>query len=87
MDDEYDLDDFDGDFEQDDDFDSDDDDSENDLSNDEIEIAGSLDGEFDGEHDTPLYDQYGASVGLDELTDEQRELYDNAYHAGHDVAE
>ena len=85
MDDDYDIDDYDedsDDYESEDDLDNVDDG----LSNDEVELAGSLDGEFDAEYDAPTYGGYGSSVDLDDLTDEQKDLYDNAYHAGHDSA-
>ena len=83
MDDDYDIDNYDGDL---DDFESEDDldNEKNTVSDDEIELAGSLDGEFDAEYDAPMYGGYGSSIDLDELTDEQKDLYDNAYHAGHD---
>lgn len=73
-----------------DEFDTDEDNSEGDLnsvSDDEVELAGSLDGEFDSEYDAPMYGGYGSSIDLDDLTDEQRDLYDTAYHSGHDSAE
>ncbi len=54
------------------------------ISDDEVELAGSLDGEFDAEYDAPMYGGYGSSIDFDELADEQKDLYDNAYHAGHD---
>lgn len=50
----------------------------------DIELAGFMDGDFDAEYDAPMYSGHGASVDFDDLTDEQKELYDNAYHAGHD---
>lgn len=83
MDDDYEIDDYDGDL---DDFESEDDldNEKNTVSDDEAELAGSLDGEFDAEYDAPMYGGYGSSIDLDELTNEQKDLYDNAYHAGHD---
>lgn len=81
MDDDYENDGFDEDL---DDFDPDEDASskDEDLSDEEAELAGSLDGEFDSEYDTPMYGGYGSSIDLDDLTDEQKGLYDVAYHAG-----
>ncbi|MDO4979249.1 MAG: hypothetical protein Q4E47_03835 [Candidatus Saccharibacteria bacterium] len=80
-----DYDEYDEDF---DNFDEDlEDDTEDEVSDYDIESAGSMDGEFDGEYDMPSYSQYGASINLDDLTDEQRDIYDNAYHSGHDAAE
>lgn len=92
MDDEYDFDEdldrySDREFELDDYMDEDEDDgSVNELSDSEVEIAGSLDGEFDAESGAPMYSGYGASVDFEELSDEQKDLYDNAYNAGHDMA-
>lgn len=93
MDDEYDIDEYDedlDDFEPEDDPDDkedDLDDKEDDLSDADVELASSLDGEFDAEHDIPMYGGHGSSVDFDDLTDEQRDLYDDAYHAGHASAE
>ena len=94
MNDDYDLDNYDDIDRDDEDFDSTDefDDDENfdpgltnELDDDEIAIAGSLDGELDGGKDALSYDQFGSSVDLDDLTDEQREIYDNAYSSSHDT--
>ena len=82
-----DYDDYDEDFDE---FDMDEDESEDDLdsiSDDEIELAGSFDGEFDSEYNAPMYGGYGSSIDPDDLTDEQRDLYDTAYHSGHNSAE
>ena len=86
MDNDYEDENFDEDL---DDFESDEDTSskDEDLSDEEVELAGSLDGEFDAEYDAPLYGGYGSSVNLDNLTEEQKDLYDDAYHAGHDTSE
>ncbi|MBR2830862.1 hypothetical protein IKE83_00690 [Candidatus Saccharibacteria bacterium] len=84
MDEDYEIDDFNDDS---DDFDSDDDtldDEDDTLSDDEIELAGSLDGEFDAGHNLSMYGGYGSSIDLDSLTDEQKDLYDDAYHASYD---
>lgn len=83
IDDDYDIDNYDGDL---DDFESGDDldNRKNTVSDDEVELAGSLDGEFDTEYDAPMHGGHGSSIDLDGLTDEQKDLYDDAYHAGHD---
>lgn len=72
-----------------DDFEPDEDTSskDEDLSDEEVELAGSLDGEFDAEYDASLYGGYGSSVNLGDLTEEQKDLYDDAHHAGHDTSE
>lgn len=81
MDDEdYDLDDFDTD--ELDDYDSGGDDGT--LDDYAIEEAGSLDGEQESNLGMAGYSCYGSSINLDDLTDEQRDLYDNAYHASRD---
>lgn len=86
MDNDYEDEDFDEDLDV---FESDEDTSskDEDLSDEEVELAGSLDGEFDAEYDAPLYGGYGSSVNLDNLTEEQKDLYDDAYHAGYDASE
>lgn len=70
-----------------DDFDSDDDEPDKELdemSDGEVEMAGLQDGEFDANNDAPAYSQYGSSVDLNELDDDQKDIYDDAYHAGFD---
>ena len=86
MDNDYEDEDFDENLDE---YESDEDsgDENEDLSDDEVELTGSLDGEFDSEYDMPLYGGYGSSVDLDDLTDEQKDLYDDAYHAGYDANE
>lgn len=72
-----------------DDYDNDDvysSEQNNDLDDAEIEMAGSLDGESDTFNGLPLHSGYGSSIGLNDLTDEQHNLYDSAYYAGHDSA-
>ena len=87
MDDEYDE--YDADF---DDLSDDDDDSTEKLLDSEIELLGVMDGELDlgSDIDEGLIDpdatipngygaNYGLSVELDDLTEEQRDLYDAGY--------
>ena len=50
-----------------------------------IEEAGFMDGESDANLKMPLYSSYGSSLQLEELTDAQRDLYDNAYHSGNSL--
>ena len=46
------------------------------------EEAGYADGEFDSTNDIASYSSYGASIDLDELSDDERDAYDSAYHSG-----
>ena len=82
MDDEFDIDELDDELEDelDEEIDDDSDDKGEGLEDSEVEVLGSLDGEFDDESGDS-YSQYGASVDFDELTDEQKDLYDNAYNS------
>lgn len=50
-----------------------------------VESAGYLDGESDANLKMPRFGSYGSSIDLDALSDAQRDLYDNAYHSGHDA--
>ena len=91
MDDDYDIDDI-------DDFDSDDDEIDDFLNEDDsddsgdfetdadlsdIEEAGMMDGSFDSDNNMPLYGSYGASIDEDELSDEEKEAYENGYFSGY----
>lgn len=86
MDDDYENDSFDEDLDE-IELDEDNNNESEDPSDEEIELAGSLDGKFDSEYDALLYGGYGFSINLDNLTDEQKDLYDDACHAGHDANE
>ncbi len=55
------------------------------LSDYDIESAGFMDGESDANLRMPQYGNYGASFDLSNLTDRQRDLYDNAYHSAQDA--
>lgn len=48
----------------------------------EVEAAGFDDGNIDKDMHLPTYSSYGSSIDVDELTDEQRDLYENAYFSG-----
>lgn len=80
MDDDYDLDDLYGDELE--DVDEGEEDDGDELDDYAIEEAGSLDGEQEEYLGMADYSNYGAGVNLDDLTDEQRDLYDSAYHSG-----
>lgn len=92
MDEDYDMDEFGDEIDEIEDFDdfSLDEDGEDyasgdiGMSNDEIEIQGAMDGETDAMSGSPIYSGYGSMTNLDELTDEQRDLYDTAYHASYE---
>ena len=88
MDDDYDMDDIDE-FDDDDEIDDflsedDSDDSETDTDLSDIEEAGIMDGSFDSDNNMSLYSSYGASIDEDELSDEEREAYENGYFSGYD---
>ena len=72
-------------FDVDEDDYSDSDDGEPRISDADLEMAGSLDGESDAVNGMPLFGSYGSSIDLEGLTDQQRDLYDSAYYAGHDA--
>lgn len=55
------------------------------ISDADLAMAGSMDGESDAVNGMPLYGSYGSSIDLEELSDEQRDLYDGAYYSGHDA--
>ena len=57
------------------------------MDDSEIEQLGSMDGESDAISRQARYASHGSSVDLDELTDEQRDLYDNAYQSSFDANE
>ena len=52
------------------------------LSEADIEELGIEDGNYDKDNDMPYQASYGSSVDLDELTDEQREAYEQGYMTG-----
>lgn len=69
----------------DDDLEDDEDDEDGDLlglTDAEIEEAGSLDGDSDSGLGNARYSGFGSSIDLDDLTDEQRELYEMGYESG-----
>lgn len=68
----------------DDDLEDGEDDQENGLSDDDVIQLAALDGMQDGSTSMPKGGSYGMSVDLDDLTDEQRDLYDSEYYAGYD---
>ena len=87
LDSEFDIEDEDfdeNDEEFDDDFDEDEDDIEIDdsLSDWELEERGTLDGETDANLGLADYTGFGASVDLDKLSDEQRDIYEQGYLSG-----
>jgi len=49
---------------------------------DEIEEFGIEDGAFDKDNKMPYQSSYGSSVDIDDLSDEQLEVYKNGYDAG-----
>lgn len=51
------------------------------FSNYDIEMAGSLDGEQEKGLGMADDSNYGAGIDLSKLTDEQREIYDNAFYS------
>lgn len=53
-----------------------------DLSDADIEELGIEDGTFDRDNDMPYMGSYGSSIDLDELTDEQRDAYEQGYYSG-----
>lgn len=88
MDDDYDIDEFDNDDDKIDDFLNEDDSddfadsvTDSDLSG--IEEAGMMDGSFDSDNNMSLYSSYGASIDEDELSDEEKEAYENGYFSGY----
>lgn len=80
MEDDFDYDDI---LNDEDEYEEDECDNEEDsgLSDYDIEMAGAMDGEQEGNLGMAEYSNYGSGIDLDELTDEQRDLYDNAYHS------
>ena len=52
------------------------------LSDSDIEELGIEDGTFDRDNNMPYQGSFGSSVDLDELTDEQREAYEQGYYTG-----
>ena len=61
--------------------------TEDSLTDEEAELAGSLDGEFDAEYSSSEYSGYASSADLNDLTDDQKELYDAGYHSGYDLSD
>ena len=87
IDDDEDLDDDDFD---DDDFDDDLDDSSSEkpkVDDNDVEIDAFIDGQMDTENGNTLYANYGISHPEDELTDEQKDIYEDNYLAGLESAE
>ena len=52
------------------------------YTDDDLEALGIEDGTFDRDNDMPYQGSFGSSVDLDELTDEQREIYELGYNTG-----
>lgn len=48
----------------------------------ELEEMGIEDGNFDKENHMPFYSSHGASIDIDDLTDEEREAYELGYNTG-----
>lgn len=93
MEDDYDMDGFGDEIDEMDDFDLEMDEedyasgdiTDEGLSDAEIEMQASMDGESDTQNGATMYSNYGGSVDLDSLSDEQRDLYDNAYHSSYEA--
>lgn len=54
------------------------------MDNYDAEEAGFLDGEFDAQCENAEYTSYGASIDLDELDDDARDDYEQAYFSAYD---
>lgn len=54
------------------------------ISNADVFMAASFDGDADKNFGNPAGSSYGHSIDLDELTDEQRDLYDSEYYGNID---
>ena len=54
----------------------------NDLSDSDLEELGIEDGTFDRDNNMSYMGSFGSSVDLDELTDDQREAYEQGYYTG-----
>ena len=52
------------------------------LSDQGLEALGIEDGTFDRDNNMSYMGSFGSSVDLDELTDDQREAYEQGYYAG-----
>ena len=52
------------------------------ISDFDVEAAGFDDGSIDKDMHLPTYSSYGSSIDVNKLTDEQRDLYENAYFSG-----
>ena len=52
------------------------------ISDFDVEAAGFDDGSIDKDMHLPAYSSYGSSIDVNKLTDEQRDLYENAYFSG-----
>ena len=78
---------FDDDFNENEDEIEDDIEADDSLSDWELEEHGTLDGETDANLGLADYTGFGASVDLDKLSDEQRDVYEQAYLSGKDAAD
>ena len=58
-----------------------------DMDLDEITDAGFLDGEADALNDAGMYQSYGLSVDEEELSDEEKEAYEEGYFSGYQLNE
>lgn len=61
-----------------------DEDSLNQISDADVFMAASFDGDADKTFGNPAGSSYGYSIDLNELTDEQRSLYDSEYYGNID---
>lgn len=75
---------FDDDFNENEDEIEDDIEVDDSLSDWELEERGTLDGETDANLGLADYTGFGASVDLDKLSDEQRDIYEQGYLSGKD---
>lgn len=53
----------------------------------ELEDAGFLDGSADATYGNGMYGSFGMSIDEDELTDEEREIYERGYIDGYQANE
>lgn len=54
------------------------------ISDFDVEAAGFDDGNIDKDMHLPTYSSYGSSIDVNQLTDGQRDLYENAYFSGNE---
>ncbi len=52
------------------------------LSDQDLEALGIEDGTFDRDNNMSYMGSFGSSVDFDELTDEQKEAYEQGYYTG-----